>query len=97
MLVRTDLPTSQQLVQAVHAAHAAGRFCVEEEPAVVVCRAPTEDQLLREYHRITRRGINCTLFREPDIEGQATALATEAVDDRRPFRKWQLWKDENNG
>jgi len=61
-------------------------------PAVVVCRTPTEQHLLREQERLDFLGIPCTVFKEPDISYQATALATAPTTDRRVFSKWQLWK-----
>jgi hypothetical protein len=88
----------QQIVQAVHAAHDAGRFYGppdEAAPAVVVCQTPTESHLLRAYERLKLLKIPCTLFHEPDIDNQATALATAPVEtNRNAFAKWKLWKGE---
>jgi hypothetical protein len=94
VLVRTDLPLPQQIVQAVHAAHEAGRsFPCDGTPSVVVCRTPSEATLLREGDKLAMLGIPTTIFREPDIGDEATALATAPVDisTRRIFSKWQLW------
>jgi hypothetical protein len=84
-------------VQAIHAAHDAGRFfCGEADPvpSVVVCRTPSEESLLREFNRLDCRGIRTTLFREPDRNNEATALATEPLGPvaRRTFSKWKLWE-----
>lgn len=40
------------------------------------------------------RGIRQYLFTEEDLEGQATAFATEPIsgEKRRAFKKFQLWK-----
>ena len=90
---------AQQIVQAVHAAHDAGRFFsndTDQVPSVVVCRTPTEDSLLREADKLKMRGIQTTIFYEPDRGGEATAIATESLGSeyRRTFNKWKLWKGD---
>ena len=98
VLVRTDLPLPQQLVQAVHASHEAGKLHAQGNPyddrifSVVVCQVPSEYHLMKAYDRIKNRGIEVSLFREPDIDNQATALATEPVSDRKFFSKFKLWR-----
>ena len=97
MLVRTDLPLEQQIVQAVHAAHESGRHLApqnESIDSVVVCRVDSEQKLMRAHDRLERQGIRTVLFREPDIGNQATALATEPVNGsvRKSLSKYPLWK-----
>lgn len=80
MLVRDDLPGGTQLAQAVHAAV---EYTLKEPdragaaPTVVVLSVPDETSLL------SRFASNGLLFREPDLDGQATAFAV--VDDGRSF------------
>lgn len=83
------------MCQAAHAAHEAGiRFgdphCVS---SIVVCPVDNEHELLKAQWRIARKGIRMYVFREPDIGGQATALATEpiAAGLRKVFSKYRLW------
>jgi hypothetical protein len=40
------------------------------------------------------RGIRVEIFREPDRNNEATALATEPLgqEARRAFSKWRLWE-----
>jgi len=95
-LIRTDLPINQQTVQAIHAAHDAGRFfCSPKDsvPSVVVCRTPNETTLRREASRLEDLGIRVAVFTEPDRNNEITALATEPLgpESRRIFAKWQLW------
>jgi len=90
---------AQQIVQAVHAAHDAGRFFSnynDTVSSVVVCKTPTEDTLLHEADKLKMRGIRIAIFHEPDRGGEATALATESLngEHRRAFNKWKLWKGE---
>lgn len=85
------------MVQAIHAAHDAGRFfCSPDDdvPSVVLCSCPDEVELLQTAAKLEARGIRFTLFREPDIDNQATALATEPLSGnvRKFFSKWKLWK-----
>jgi hypothetical protein len=74
-------------VQAVHAAvEAARRFLTPDHPHphLVLCRVPSERDLLAAADRLDRLGIRFQLFREPDRGDEATALATEPLGpDRR--------------
>lgn len=88
----------QQIVQAVHAAHDAGREFAVDNPyddshfSVVVCQVSSEQKLMEAYDKLNHRGIRMCLFREPDIGNQATALATEPTKYRELFSKFRLWK-----
>jgi len=93
------LPKPQQLVQAVHAAYDAGRFFDDSPtyvPSVVVCAAESEDEVKYEAARLEAKGIRTTVFREPDIDDQVTALATEPLSrrGRRLVAKWRMWKGD---
>ena len=97
MLVRTDLPVQQQLVQAVHAAYEAGKHLAGEDPTIdsaVICSVRNEKELLKAEHRLGFDRIQTVLFREPDIGNEATALATEPLvpDRRKPLSRYQLWE-----
>jgi hypothetical protein len=95
VLVRKDLPHPQQVVQACHASlDAALAFpsAFSEHPNVIVCGIRDEPRLIRCLDRLERSGVRCRSFREPDLGGQLTAVATEPVraDGRRLFRQFQL-------
>lgn len=97
MLVRADLPTAQQLVQAVHAAYEAGKHLAGGLPnidATVLCRVRDERELLRAEAYLQHRGIGTVLFNEPDIGNEATALATEPINGshRKALSRYQLWE-----
>jgi hypothetical protein len=85
--VRRDLPPTQVAVQAVHAAVEAARHFLppgHTHPHLVLCRVASERELLLAADRLERRGIRFQLFREPDRDDEATALATEPLGpDRR--------------
>ena len=85
--MRRDLPPTQVAVQAVHAAIEAARHFLPQDhphPHLVLCRVATERDLLFAADRLERRGVRFQLFREPDRDGEATALATEPLGpDRR--------------
>jgi hypothetical protein len=89
---------AQQIVQAVHAAHDAGReFGIDNRSddrrfSVVICQVPSEQHLMVAYEKLIQKGIRASLFREPDIGNQATALATEPTEYRNLFSKYPLWK-----
>lgn len=98
MAVRTDLPTAQQLVQAVHAGYEAGiRFGNPHQvDSVVVCQVSNEEELLRMKDRLDQREIRSYVFREPDIGDQATALATEPImgPQRKTLARYPLWEPQ---
>jgi len=45
---------------------------------------------------IERKGFRTVVFSEPDLDGQATALATEPIlsHKRKKMGKYKLWKGE---
>lgn len=98
MLVRTDLPPEQQLVQAVHAAYESGlHLATPPEQDVdysVVCAVDSEQELVDAHERLKRHGVRSVLFRDSDIDTQATALCTEPIsgEKRRLLSKYQLWR-----
>lgn len=103
VFIRTDLPLCQQLVQSVHAAYEAGiRF--QPTPSLtphstVVCQVASEKELLKVAHRLKSTNIKLYIFKEPDLNYQATALCSEPVDHilyRKVFCKFKLWKEKED-
>lgn len=69
-------------MQAAHAGLEAARLFLLPEhshPHLVLCRVASERDLLAAADRLERTGIRFTLFREPDRDNEATALATEPL------------------
>lgn len=95
MLVCKDLPASQQVVQAVHAAHEAGiRFGdLSQISSVVVCSVPNEQALLCSKEELDVHGVKSYIFHEDDFGNRATALATEPIfgSKRKVLKKHPLW------
>jgi len=62
----------------------------------VICEVPDEYSLLLAQEEIERKGFRTVVFSEPDLEGQATALATEPISSskRKKMSKYKLWKEE---
>lgn len=84
--MRRDLPAAQIAVQAAHAAVEAARHFLppdHDHPHFVLCRVPSEPELLRAADRLERLGVRFKLFREPDRADEATALATEPLTHER--------------
>jgi hypothetical protein len=84
------------MVQAVHAAHEAGRRLAKARSPpdhVVVCHVDSEADILKAGRWLEARGIRTVVFREPDLAGQATALATEALvgPARKALASYRLW------
>ena len=99
VLIRKDLTMPQQLCQAVHAAYESGLQLADQRPKTdftVVCEIADEEALLLAQNDIERKGFRTVLFREPDLGGQATALATEPIpkNKKNKLSKYKLWKGE---
>ncbi len=99
--MRADLGVPQQLVQAGHAALESGihlAHTTERISSLVVCSVANEEALLKALDRIRFRGINVVLFREPDMNDEATALATEPLSGlaRKVCSKYPLWEGKVN-
>ena len=100
VIVRTDIPISQQLVQAVHAAHEAGIHLSEQynnTSSVVICKVASEADLFKAESYLENKGIRVMMFYELDMGNQATALASEPVfgPDRKSFSRYKLWSNNN--
>lgn len=96
IFVRTDISLEQQLVQAAHAALEAGfKFEKPKNTAFLVLIAvKNQETLLKTADFLEKSGVKSVLFFEPDNNMGYSALGTEPVDEnnRRPFRKFKLWK-----
>ena len=74
-----DLPATQIAVQAIHAGIEASRRFLSpesEHPHLVLCGVSSEARLMAAVDHLFRSNIPYALFREPDMGGAATALAT---------------------
>lgn len=95
MLVRTDIPLAQQVVQVGHACLEAGRrFTWPETPCnLIVLGVRTQLDLQIAVERARLAGIGIALFYEPDHDLGATAACTEPLTGavRRLFRRLPLW------
>lgn len=82
------------MVQACHAAHESGQTLKTNETlSLVLCKTNSELDLLEQAQFLDSVGIAHILFREPDMNNQATAIATLALNKRqRKFLShWKLW------
>ena len=87
------------MCQAAHAAHESGihlSWKSSDISSIVVCSVSDERSLLRAASRLNRDSVRAVLFREPDMKGQATALATEPLcgKRRRVLARYKLWKGD---
>ena len=84
------------MCQAAHAAHEAGIHFGDKNniSSVVICSIPNELELFRAQEKLAKRDIKMVIFREPDIENQATAIATEPIgpEVRKYLSSYPLWK-----
>ncbi len=97
VVVCEDLSPAQKAVQACHASIAAGRDLVRcDEPYLVLVTIPTQHDLVALSVRLTKTGIAHRVFREEDLGGRPTALATEPIvqGQRKHLRELPLYRGE---
>ena len=96
VLVRTDIPAAQQMVQAAHAAAEAARTFYRPEHGIaslIVLAVADKARLHQAQRQLQAKGIDCELFHEPDFGIGDSALATQPLRDeqRKHLRRWPLW------
>ena len=80
MVVRTDIPPENQLVQAAHACHHAGSdFGAPPDTYMVVLGVPDEQGVLKAAKMLDEVGISYHLFQEDDYPEGQNALCTEPI------------------
>jgi len=97
VLIRTDIPLEQQMVQACHAALEAGHAfsAPAQTSSLIVCTVPNREALLEARARLARHGIQSEMFFEPSWEMGHSALGTEAITNRKQrfvMSKYPLWR-----
>ena len=98
VLVRKDLSPAQRIVQTAHAAieHARHIPSTKEHPHLVVLGVANDTDLWLARESIKKHNLSHIMFREPDLNNQATAICVGPVynGDRRHFRHYQLLTGE---
>jgi hypothetical protein len=83
-VVCKDIPLQHQAVQACHACIAAGREIISiPTPYLVVLTVPDEAALIALSNKLNDNGVQHRVFREDDMGGRATALATQNLNHRQ--------------
>ena len=90
VVVRDDLSVPQKAVQA---GHALAEFLIKNETSwnngtLVYLRVPNEEHLRKLSDRLDGYGMDYSVFREPDMDNELTALAS--TEGRRFFSKLKL-------
>lgn len=99
VLVRTDLPISQQVVQAIHSSMIAtqshGR--VTEDTRLALLSVKNEEHLLEIEEKCKINNISYEKFWEPDNMIGWSALTTEPIkrNQGKVFKSLSLWNPEN--
>ena len=93
MVVRNDLTNPQKAVQGTHAAIEVSQHTkLEEHPSVIYVVVKNEKKLKSVDKKLLDVGINIKIFREPDVDYEMTAIATEPLigEKRNILRKYML-------
>jgi hypothetical protein len=96
VFVRTDLSLAQQSVQSCHAAiECANLFnlkSLHDHPSVIILAAKNLSKLQQAGSFLKGHHVEYVEFREPDMDHELTAIATEPIydKDRGLFKKFQL-------
>ena len=84
VLVRGDLPPGYQIAQAIHAKDEFTHTYRDREKewretsnTIVVLNVPCKHSLLEYVEKASAAGVKNAVFREPDLDGEATAAAFE--------------------
>lgn len=90
VITRNDIPDGYQLVQSNHAV---ADFAYEHPQKfkewkdtsnyIISLQIPDEHQLIKLYEKLSDQGAIATLFREPDIDNEATSFAFFGTEDLR--------------
>ena len=101
VIVRTDLPIEQQLVQAAHSALEAGREFSNPttDSHLILLEAKSQDTLLNISQHIAEHNIKHHLFFEPDDDRGYTSLTTESIHSpelRAVFKKYRMYQFKAN-
>ena len=95
-IVRKDLSVPQQAVQAGHALIESTKTFnkINEHPSVIICSVKNEKKLQDAITFLYDNNVKISVFKEPDINNQMTALATEPLYgvNRKIMNKFQLMR-----
>ena len=100
IFVSKDLTSSQQVVQASHAAiNATAAFdlgSLPDHPHLVILAVKNESKLLRAQEYLKQNNIQYTSFYESDFDDKLTSIATEPIQEhqRSIFKKFQCLKSK---
>lgn len=97
VFLRTDLPISQQAIQAAHAALELGiKYgpSPDGHPSLVFLETKSSAELHEALLTMASRGIQTFQFHEPYQDWGLTAFACEPIPEhnRRLFKDFQLWR-----
>lgn len=97
--MRRDLSSVHRTVQLGHAIYLVGKKFSNSDnnPYLIVFGEKDEKKLKKALDTLRGAGIMVVEFREPDLNNELTAFATEPMprtdENRKIFRKYQLLKE----
>lgn len=95
VVTRNDLTPAQKAVQSCHASIEVAREYIkpnQEHPSLVLCLVKNEAKLKNVISELYEKNIKIKTFREPDMDDQITAIATEPLygAERKALARFQL-------
>ena len=98
VFIRQDLPIEQQIVQASHASHEAGRefkYPADQISNLILLNVKSEEHLKEIANDLDELRIQYKMFFEPDYNRGYTSIATapiSSLDHRRYFHTHKLYR-----
>lgn len=94
-IVRNNISNAQRAVQLGHAVIEAGRTFLKQNdkhPSLIYCVVKSEAKLLKLSKELYDNGIKFKTFREPDMNNEITAIATEPLSykNKNILKRYQL-------
>lgn len=82
VVVRSDLSPGLQIAQSCHALQLFAyqyneitSYWYKESNNLVVLQAPNKEELARLGYELSKKGVEVSMFREPDLDNELTAIA----------------------
>jgi hypothetical protein len=95
VFIRNNISDSQKIVQTGHVSiELSKKFDLKYHPSLICLSVKSEEKLIKTIQELIDNGIDFTIFREPDLNNEITAVATKPLTgkQREIFKRYQLMR-----